>query len=165
MIPHVMSDFLAWLWFLAEQGGYHELPDGSTVEVIVEEQISFREPNDPKEKSAFKGKISNDARKSFSMGRVIEAMTLVLRDPDEDRTYEVRFGTGGLSSFKVGLPMTSKESVETGVHENLLLLADVERYLERLLGDFLDRRVNRSEELLAQLSSLCVEPKPTDAAA
>lgn len=153
MIPYwLAADFFSWLWWLSEEGQKVEMED-MLVEVIVDSSISFK-AGVGDEKASYKGKISEDAKKSFGLGKSIDTMTVVLKI--EDRDYEFRLGKGGLRFYKVNLPLTSAsgDSREEALHENLLLLEEAEGLLDALFLQYLDRRCNDSEELLSQIQSL-----------
>lgn len=157
----LLSDFYAWLWAISEDGGDHKFADGTGVSIVIDDQISFK-GRDGENRSAFKGEILADARRSFSLGMQIDQMTVDLFLLDEpDLKYQFKLGSGGLQGYKALLPLSgSHEDVAAGVWENLELLERADKILEDLFLQFLDLRVNHPEDLMAKISTLIVEAEP-----
>lgn len=153
----LLSDFYAWLWSVSEDGGSHRLSDGAAASIVVDAQISFK-GNDGN-RSAFKGEILADARRSFSLGMKIDQMTVdIFREEESDLKFQFKLGSGGLQAYKAMLPLSGgHDDVAAGVWENLELLNRANLLLEDLFRQFLDLRVNRPEDLLRKLSVLIVE--------
>lgn len=154
----LLSDFYAWLWAISEHGGDHELADGTGSLIVIDDQISFK-GRDGGNRSAFKGEILADARRSFSLGMQIDQMTVdITRLEEPDLKYQFKLGSGGLQSYKALLPLsTGHEDVAAGVWENLELLERADRILEGLFLQFLDMRVNRQDDLRKKIAVLIVD--------
>lgn len=146
------ADFFSWLWWLSEEGQTVEV-SGKTVNVIIDSSLSLK-TSIGSDRAAYKGNIGKDARRSFGLGKQIDAMLVVLKV--EDRDYEFRLAKGGLRSYKVKLPLSTAAGDDRAeaLHENLLLLEEAEATMEALFVQYLDLRVNHSEELLAKIRTL-----------
>lgn len=153
--PWLVSDFLSWLWFLSEQGQPLTYNEGE-LDVIVDGSLGLRINDDASTKASFRGNIGTDAKRSFAIGKSVSEVAVLFRYSSRD--YEVRFTTkGGLSALKVKLPieaMSSAEDIEAGVHENMLVLDEVEGIVDHLFQEYLQRRVQDSEKLLSQIKTL-----------
>lgn len=154
----LLSDFYAWLWAISEDGGEHKLADGTGAMIVIDDQISFK-GRDGGNRSAFKGEILADARRSFSLGMQIDQMLVDITCSEEPNLkYQFKLGSGGLQAYKAFLPLSSgHEDVAAGVWENLELLGRADKILEDLFLQFLDMRVNRQDDLRKKIAVLIVD--------
>lgn len=162
--PWLVSDFLSWLWFLSEDGGTVPYKE-QVLDVIVDGALGLKVDDDATTKATYRGNIGKDARKSFAMGKSVSEVAVIFRL--SDREYDVRFTVkGGLSVVKVHLPVDSLsgDDREAGVHDNLLVLDELEGIVDHLFGAYLTRRVTDSEKLLSQIRTLEVEAGSTESA-
>ncbi len=158
MIPDwLLSDFLSWLWFLSSSNETVAVGEGEekkNVVVVVDGAIGLKsEAGDSK--AVFSGSITGDARQSFAIGKSVDRASILLKVADRD--YEIRFTLkGGLSVLKTKLPLEvmGSEDRESGVHDNLLLLEELELIVDSLFLEYCRRRIEDSEKLLEQIRTL-----------
>ena len=89
-LPHLASDFFAWLWYTTETtGGSVEL-NGRSLQIWVDDRIAFRSPSEETARAVLTGSDAprgREARAALGTGKVIREFRL--RIGWEDREYGV----------------------------------------------------------------------------
>jgi len=104
-LPHLASDFFAWLWFTTEAGGGHVDLNGKEIQIWVDDRISFRSPSEEAARSVLTGTDAprgREARAALGGGKVIREFRL--RIAWDDREYGVTLTAPSLDMRGLLLP-------------------------------------------------------------
>lgn len=120
-LPHLASEFFAWLWYTSEQRrGTLDLGEGvGAVDFWVGSRISFRAVDEDKARAVVTGESPSttlEARAALAGGKVVNDLRLVLRR--EEREYEVTLRGPYLDLHNVRLPAQVKTSAGAAEKEN-----------------------------------------------
>jgi hypothetical protein len=120
-LPHLASEFFAWIWYTSEQKrGTLELGEGAgAVDFWVGSRISFRAVDEDKARAVVTGESPSttlEARAALAGGKVVNDLRLVLRR--EEREYEVTLRGPYLDLHNVRLPAQVKTAAGAAEKEN-----------------------------------------------
>ena len=104
-LPHLASDFFAWLWYATETGGGHLDLNGREILIWVDDRIAFRSPSEEGARALLTGADAprgREARAALGAGKVIREFRL--RIAWEDREYGVTLTAPSLDMRGLLLP-------------------------------------------------------------
>jgi hypothetical protein len=142
-LPHLASEFFAWLWYTSEQRrGTLDLGDGvGTVDFWVGSRISFRAVDEDKARAVVTGESPSttlEARAALAGGKVVNDLRLVLRR--EEREYEVTLRGPYLDLHNVRLPAQVKTGADEILYERMYLYDELWFLLGALYARFAEER-------------------------
>lgn len=150
------QEFLTWLWQLSETGGPMEIKGLGPVEVILGERISLAPPPGVEgSRIAVRGMehTMSEARTALRRGKLAENLRLGLVVAGEENWLTLKAEDLSVSSLKLP-PVAAPEGPDDRAGLTLERIALIERCLqalEGLLQIFLDRRLNDTAQLTAEL--------------
>jgi len=104
-LPHLSSDFFAWLWYTTEISGGHLELNGAELQIWVDDRLSFRSPSEEQAGALLTGSDAPrgaEAKAALSAGKVIRELRL--RIAWQDREYGVTLAGPGLDMRGLTLP-------------------------------------------------------------
>jgi len=104
-LPHLASDFFAWLWYTTESSGGHLELDGREIQIWVDDRIAFRSPSEEQARAVLTGADAPrgaEARAALGSGKVIREFRLVVAW--EGREYRVTLVAPALDMRALMLP-------------------------------------------------------------
>jgi hypothetical protein len=137
-LPHLASDFFAWLWYTTESSGGHLEIDGREVQIWVDDRIAFRSPSEEATRSVLTGADAPrgaEARAALGGGKVIREFRL--RIAWEGREYGVTLVAPSLDMRGLVLPPVA-EDVGDGADVLYARMASIEQ-LWAALGALYER--------------------------
>ncbi len=115
LLPHVASEFYAWVWWASEQrGGVFQLGDElGQVDVWVDERLAFRSPEDTKVSAVMTGEnpsASIEARAALAGGKVLQEVRLGLRRDDREFFVTLKGPAAHLQGLKLPQVVTDGDA-------------------------------------------------------
>jgi hypothetical protein len=143
IVPHLASEFFAWLWWTSEdQGSAFDLgsPVGQ-VDVWVDERIAFRNADETRVNAVMTGEnpaATLEARAALAGGKVLQEIRLGLRR--EDREFFVTLKGPAMHMTALKLPQVVTEGDAEVVFERIHLYDEVCFVLSTLYKRFAEVR-------------------------
>lgn len=139
VVPHLASEFLAWLWWTIElQESKFDLGDDvGRVEVWVDSRLSFRRPEDTKVSVVLTGENPSqglEAKAALSDHKVVHEIRLGIRR--DEREYTVSLRGPGLDFTGAKLPQVTAENMEAEVYDRMFLYEELDHILSALYRSF-----------------------------
>lgn len=143
IVPHVASEFYAWVWWSSERlGSNFQLgPPVGPVDVWVDERLAFRHADESKVAAVMTGEnpaASLEARAALAGGKVLHEIRLGLRR--EDREFFVTLKGPAMHLTALKLPAVVSEGGEEVVFERVHLYDELCFVLGALLRQFAEVR-------------------------
>jgi hypothetical protein len=139
LLPHLTSEFYAWLWWASEaQESVFTLGgDIGEVEVWVDERLAFRSPNTSKVVAVMTGEspsTSLEARAALAGGKVLQDIRLGIRR--DDREFFVTLKGTGMDLQSLKLPQVMSETPDEAVFDRMFLYDELYFVLRGLFREF-----------------------------
>ncbi len=144
VLPHLATEFFAWLWFASERdGGTFHPGDGTVFTYWVDDRLSFRLPDEDKARAVLTGESAAatlEARAALAGGKVVRDLRLALRR--EDREYSVTLRGLHLDLQGAKLPAELKASDEAAevLYERMFLVDELWWMVGQLYRRFAEER-------------------------
>lgn len=142
-LPHLSAEFFVWLWFTTEKEGgtLHLGDDPGTIDVWVDERLSFRAPDEDKVRAVMTGEntaVAPEARAALLSGKVVRDLQLHLRREEREYTVTLRGVHLDLSGAK--LPAHAADGAEALVLERMFLYEELWFLVGALYRRFAEER-------------------------
>jgi hypothetical protein len=143
VLPHLASEFYAWLWYRSEKDGarFDLGGDVGVVDVWVDERLAFRRPGDTKVSAILTGDDASttlEARAALAGGKVLEEVRLRVRR--DDREFAVTLKGAGVSLQRAKLP-DSNEKDDTALYDRMFLYEELHLVVTALFRVFSEARL------------------------
>lgn len=168
---HVVHDFLAWLWYMAETRGTAPISDDENVTLWVDTRMAFRSVGDLKPSAVLTGEspsASPEARAALRGGKVIDELRVSLRRQDREYLVTLR---GGLQFHQAKLPAAVRGGdFAEMLYERMFLYEELQFIVAHLFQRFAQARVSTAwgEHIAPDMrrvfaSATDADPSPADA--
>jgi hypothetical protein len=110
-LPHLASDFFAWLWYTSEQSGGQIDLDGQSIRIWVDDLLAFRSPGQDSSRAVLTGDDAPrgaEARAALVSGKVLRELRL--RVDHDDREYALTLRAPDLDIAGLVLPPHAAEA-------------------------------------------------------
>lgn len=145
-LPHLVTEFFAWLWYASERdGGTFALGDGTVFTYWVDDRLSFRLPDEDKARAVLTGESAAatlEARAALAGGKVVRDLRLALKR--EERQYAVTLRGLHLDLQGAKLPAELKASDDASevLLERMFLVDELWFLVGSLYRRFADERTS-----------------------
>lgn len=124
VLPHLASEFLLWLWWLAAQTGCraHLGDDLGAVDFWVDDRLAFRAPDEGRAAAVLTGENpaeSLEARAAVAGGKVLRELRLCIRR--DEREFAVTLKAPSLDMAQVSLPQVVAGKGEEALYDRMFL--------------------------------------------
>jgi hypothetical protein len=144
-LPHLGAEFLGWLWFATERDlGTLGLEDGS-VDVWVDDRISFRSPEEDRPRTVLTGDNPGhtlEARAALAGGKLVRELRLGFRR--EEREYLVTLSGPSLEVKGAKLPPAGDGDDESVLYDRMFFYEELHFLLRALLLKFAKERCSEA---------------------
>jgi hypothetical protein len=139
LLPHLSSEFYAWLWWASEnqESVFQVEGDVGQVELWVDERLAFRSPNTTKVVAVMTGENPSttlEARAALAGGKVLQDIRVGLRR--DDREFFVTLKGAGMDLQSVKLPQVMSETPDEAVFDRMFLYDELCFILRGLFQQF-----------------------------
>ena len=147
ILPHLSSEFYAWLWWASEvKGSVFELGDPvGPVELWVDERLAFRNAGDTKVSAVMTGEASStslEARAALAGGKVLQELRVGFRR--DDREFSVTLKGPAMHTTSLKIPQVVSDGIDEVLYDRMFLYAEATMVLGGLYSLF--SRLRISEE-------------------
>ncbi|CAO0821801.1 DUF4388 domain-containing protein [Desulfarculales bacterium] len=161
------QEFLTWLWYVSEEQGSVQLPDGRLVDVLLGERLVLS-PAQGQEgtRVTVKGREASlaEARQALKRGKFVESLRLGLMIDGKEYWLTLEAAELGLKALKLPPTAPGGAAPEGRVLERVSLVDAALRGLEGLLVVFLTQRLadERGGQLWIALKSWAAGRRPEE---
>ncbi len=150
LLPHLVPEFLTWLWFASERDRGHADLGGELghIDYWVDDRIAFRDVDSDKPRAVLTGEnpsTAPEARAALGGGKVLREVRLVLKR--EDREFNVTLKGPNLDLAGVKLPQLIKGAAEEVMYDRMALYEELHFMIAGLFRRF---AAERATELWAE---------------
>ena len=128
ILPHIASEFYAWLWWASEnQGAVFELAEpAGQIEVWIDERLAFRNPDDTRVLAVMTGENPSatlEARAALAGGKVLQDLRIGVRRDDREFFVTLKGPAMHLQGLK--LPAVVEQGGEEVIFERMHLYEEL----------------------------------------
>ena len=143
ILPHVASEFYAWLWWASERNaGVFVLREPvGRVDVWVDERLAFRNPEDTRVSAVMTGEnpsASIEARAALAGGKVLQELRVGIRRDEREFFVTLKGPAAFIQGLKV--PSVVKDGGAEAVYERMHLYEEVTLIVGGLFQAYADAR-------------------------
>lgn len=145
-LPHLATEFFAWLWYASERdGGTFSLGKDGVFSFWVDDRLSFRLPDEDKARAVLTGESAAatlEARAALSGGKVVRDLRLALRREDREYSVTLRGLHLDLQGAKLPAELKSADQVDEVLYERMFLLDELWFMVGALYRRFAEERTS-----------------------
>ena len=143
-LPHLVTEFFAWLWYASERdGGTFALDDGTVFTFWVDDRLSFRLPDEDKARAVLTGESAAatlEARAALAGGKVVRDLRLALRREEREYAVTLKGLHLDLAGAKLPAELKASDAQEEVLYERMFLVDELWFMVGALYGRFAQER-------------------------
>jgi len=151
-LPHLATEFFAWLWYASERdGGTFDLGDGTVFTYWVDDRLSFRLPDEDRARAVLTGESAAatlEARAAIAGGKVVRDLRLALKRVEREYAVTLRGVHLDLQAAKLPTELKSGDQPEEVLLERMFLVDELWFLVGALYKRFAQERTSAEWDTL-----------------
>ena len=143
-LPHLVTEFFAWLWYVSERdGGTFAVGDGTVFTFWIDDRLSFRLPDEDKVRAVLTGESAAatlEARAALAGGKVVRDLRLALKREEREYAVTLRGLHLDLQGCKLPAELKAGDQVDEVLFERMFLLDELWFMVGALYTRFAEER-------------------------